>query len=201
SICPLAGPAEDGDEPGDVGARVRDEGLRAVDHPLVSVENRAGPWVTRVGAAARLGEAERGERLAGAQLRKPLLLLLRGAEPEDGHRPETDRRFESDGDARVRAGELLDRKAQGQEVTAHAAVLLRERQPEQTHPAHLRNDVVGELAGLVVVRGTRRHDLLRELFDRLAQCLVLVVEPEVHGPECPTAAITPPTTIKPRDRP
>ncbi len=52
---------------GDVGARVGDELLGAVDHPVPVVQLRRGPGGARVGAAARLGQAERAQRLAACQ--------------------------------------------------------------------------------------------------------------------------------------
>src|SRR5690606_19581818 len=58
-------------------------------------------------------------------------------------------------------------------VAAHAAVLLRERQPEQAHPAHLGDDVVGELPALVEVADDRRHLLAGERLDGGPQLLVL----------------------------
>ena len=42
--------------------------------------------------------------------------------------------LERDRDAAVGPGQLLDRQAQREEVAAHAAVLLGERQAEQPHP-------------------------------------------------------------------
>ena len=61
-------------------------------------------------------------------------------------------------------------------VPAHAAELLRERQAEQAHLAHLPDDLVREGVLLVVLGDDRRDHLVGELRDGLAQCLLLLVE-------------------------
>ena len=62
---------------------VRDEGFRAVDHPLPALAD--GPSLDRAGVRtpARLGEPEGGEELPAAQRGEPALFLLLGAETVD----------------------------------------------------------------------------------------------------------------------
>ena len=112
-------------------------------------------------------------RSPAAQLRQPVLLLLVGAEAEHRHRAQADPGLERDGHRRVDPGELLERDAQREVVPVHAAVLARERQAEQAHPAHRGDDRVGEGVPLVVVPDDRGHLLAGEGLDGLAQILVL----------------------------
>src|SRR5579875_81401 len=73
-------------------------------------------------------------------------------------------------------------QAEREVVAAHAAELLGERQPEQPELAHLRDDLVGELASLVVVADHGRDHAGGKVPDRGAEVLVLVVEHEAdHG--------------------
>ena len=90
------------------------------------------------------------------------LLLLLGAEAEDRHRAEAHAGLEGDRERLVDAPERLDREAQREVVAALAAVLLGERQPEQTELAHLRDDVERQRVGAVGLVGTRRDDLVGE---------------------------------------
>ena len=115
------------------------------------------------------------------------LLVLR-AEPADRHRAERHGRLKGDGHRGVDARELLQGEAEGEVVAAHAAVLLGNRQPEQPHPPHLRDDVVRERAALVEVADHRRHHVAGEVLDGLAQRLVLVVEPVHAHSSSPAAA-------------
>src|SRR5262249_18561300 len=73
---------------GDLGPGVGDELFRAVDPPLAALELRPRAGAARVRARLGLGEAEARELAPRAQLRKPLLFLLRRAPEVDRHRPE-----------------------------------------------------------------------------------------------------------------
>src|SRR6185436_2473893 len=106
---------------------VRDERLRAVQHPGVALEPRGRLEVPRGGAAARLGQRERAERLPAQQRAEPSLVLLGGAEPREGVRRQTDRGLERDRDGRVVPPDLLEREAEGKQIAALASELLRER--------------------------------------------------------------------------
>ena len=61
------------------------------------------------------------------------------------------------------------RDAQREVVAAHAAELLRERQAEQAHLAHLPDDLVRERVLLVVLGDDRRDHLAGELARRSAR--------------------------------
>ena len=173
AAMPLPGHRGHGDQPGDVGAGVCDERLGAVDDPLVAVQHGGGRGPTGIGAGAGFGQPERAEHLPRGQLRQPLGLELLGAEPVDGHRAQAHARFQRDRHGGVDPGKFLDRHAQRHVVPAHPAVLLGEGQTEQAHLGHLLDDRVRELPAHVVVTDHRRHHVVGEFLDRLAQCLVL----------------------------
>src|SRR5207245_6653376 len=113
--------------------------------PPVSIA-RLGAGLGRAGVRARLGlsEAERPQLLAGEQVGQPALLLLGAAEIVDGRSAKANGGFERDANPRVRSRDLLDRNAQRQEICPRAAVLRRERQPEEAQLAHAADDVVAE---------------------------------------------------------
>ena len=103
-----AGAGGDRDQRGDGGARVGDEHLLAVDHPLVAVQLGPGAGGPGVGAGVRLGEPEGAQRPARHQVGEPLRLLLLGAEVEDGVGAQRHPGFQGDGQRRVDPGDLLD---------------------------------------------------------------------------------------------
>jgi len=138
-----------------------------------------------------LGQTERAQRLARAERRQPLLLLLLGPEPEDRHGAEGDPRLEGDRDRLVDPAELLEDEAEGEVVAAHAAVLLREGQTEQAHLRHLPDDVVREGLRRVVVRCDGRDDVAGEGLDGLAELLLLFTEPGVEQGIPPSAGVEP----------
>src|SRR5690606_11357540 len=153
----------DRDQGGDVGAGVGDELLAAVDHPLVAVEHRGGPGAARVAARVRLGQAETGQGPAAGEFGQPALLLLLVAEAVDRHGAQRDPGLQGDRHTLVDLAQLLQRQAQGEVVAAHAAVLLREGQAEQTHLGHARHHLVGEGVRGVVLGRHRGHHRLREI--------------------------------------
>src|SRR6476469_9549443 len=191
-LVPVVGTAGDGGRGGKAGdprAGVGDERLGAVDDPLAVPLDGGGQRRAGVRAATRLGEPEGAEQLAGTQPRQPLPLLLLGTEPVDRHGAEGDAGLDGDRDGRVDARQFLQRHTHGEEVAAHAAVLLRARQAEPSHPAHLRHDLVGELGLLVEVADDRRDLLAGELLHGLPQRVVLFGEPEVDH-DCSSCGIT-----------
>ena len=180
AVRSLAGHRGDGDQGGAVQAGVGDERLGAVDDPLVAVQGGPGGQRARVRAAARLGEPEGAEPLAGGQGPEPPLVLLGGAVAPDRHGRQADRGLEGDGHRGVDPGQLLDGQAQGGVVGTHAADLLGERQPEQAHAGHLVEH--HRVEGLVPVHGLGpgRHHLLGEGADDLAELLLLGGQLVVH---------------------
>src|SRR2546428_6539947 len=100
----------------------------------------------------------------------------------DRCRAQTHRRFEGDADAGVRPRDLLDRYAQGQEVRTRAAVLLGERQPEQTELAHAPDDVVAELVVAIELLSGGGHHPPRKDPAQLAYDAPLRRQLEIHPP-------------------
>ena len=100
---------------------------------------------------------------------------------EERRRAEAHARFERDRHRRVDARELLDREAVREVVGAAAAVLLRERQPEQPELAHREHGVDGERVVAVPGLGVRRDLGFGELAHDVAELLLLGREVEVHG--------------------
>ena len=134
--------------------------------------------------AAGLGQPERGQPLARAQVGQPPAPLLLGAEPVDRHGAQRHRRLQRDGHRGVDPGEFLQREAEREQVAPHAAVLLRERQAEQAELGHPGHDLVGEFPPLVVVADHRCHHVAGEFGDGRLEFLVVVLKPEAdHG--CP----------------
>ena len=110
-----------------------------------------------------------GERAPGEQVGEPALLLLLGAVPVDRHDAEPDPGLERDGDALVDARERLDGEAEVGVAAALARRLLRERQPEEPHLAHLGDDLHRQAPlGVVLVRG-RRDDGVGEVAHRFSR--------------------------------
>jgi hypothetical protein len=163
-----------------LGARVGDELLGAVDDPLAAVEARAGLDVAGVGAGLGLGQAERAELAAGAQVGEVPGLLLLAAEQVDRLGAERGVRAHRDRDARVHARELLDGDRVLQRRAARPAVLLRERDAHPPELAHLAHDVGREALGPVELLGDRRHFLHREVADGALQQLGVVGQVENH---------------------
>src|SRR5581483_642874 len=160
---------------------VRDEGLAAVDHPAVAVAHRARLRAARVGAGLGLGEAEGPELLAAEQLGQVALPLLVGAEVDEGRDAQADRGLQGDGQRGVAAGDLLQGEAVGDEVAAGTAHALGEGQGEEAEPGHAGDQVVGELAGLVVVGGPGDDLALGEVAAEVADGALLVAELEIHS--------------------
>jgi hypothetical protein len=169
--------------PGDVRARVRDELLGAVDHPLAVLEARAGLRVAGVAAGLGLGQPERAEPPPRAQVGQVLLLLLLGAEQVDRLGAQRRVRAHRDRNGRVDARELLDRQRVGERVAARAAVLLGERDPHEPELAQLGDDLVREALLAVELLGHRRDLVAGEVADGLLDEAVVVGEVEEHGAE------------------
>ena len=96
-----------------------------------------------------------------------------GAAVEERGRAEADAGFERDRHRRVDARDLLDRDAVREVVGAAAAVLLGERQPEQTELAHRAHGVDGKHVVAVPGRGVRRDLALGEVAHDGAELLLL----------------------------
>src|SRR5699024_9787114 len=161
-----------GNEPGDVGAGVRDEALAAVDRPGAVLQGGLGPGASGIGAGFGFGQAEGSQARGVGELGQPFLLLLFGAEAVDRHRAQGDSGLEGDRQRLVDPADLLDGQAQGEVVAAHAAVLLVEGQTEQPHLPHLGDEGVGELVLGIELGGHGCDFVVGELRHPLAQVFV-----------------------------
>ena len=168
----------DRDQPGDVGARVGDERLGAVDDPLAAVVGDRAVVVVPPASEPAPGSVRPNAPIIAPERSRGSHSRFCSSVPNRkiGIAPSETPGLQRDRHRRVDPGQLLQGDAQREVVAAHAAVLLGERQAEQPHLAHLADDVVGELVALVEVADGRRHDLLGELLDGLAQRLELVAE-------------------------
>ena len=120
--------------------RVRDPRLASGEAVAAGDLLRARLHRARVGAVVGLGEAEAADPLAGGELRQVLLALRFGAELEDRHHHERGLHAHHGAVARVDALDLARDEAVGDVVEAGAAVLRRNRRPEQAERAHLAKD-------------------------------------------------------------
>ena len=165
---------------GDVGARVGDEHLRAVDPPLAVLELGVRPRAARVGAGLGLGQAEGREALARDELRQPLRLLRVRAEQIDRHRAERGVRGDRHADGGVDARQLLDGDRVEQRVATRTADFLGERDAHQPERGHLLDDLVREAVLAVDLLGDRADPRLREVAHHGAEILVLNGQIEIH---------------------
>ena len=177
----LAGTGRDGHHGGDVGAAVRDEGLGAVDHPLIALEPGPGAGGTGVRAGLGLGQAKGRQRPAGDQIGQPLLLLLLRAVGKDRVDAQPDTGRQCDADGLVDPPQLLDGHAQAGEVTVGAPELLGHHKTEQPQATHLGDEVDREML-LAIPPGNVRSDLrLGELAHDGAEVFVVLAELEHLG--------------------
>ena len=113
-----------------------------------------------------------------------MLLLRLGSAAVHRHGTEADARFERHPDGLVNPTEFLDGDAQVDVVPPLAAVLLGERQAEQAHLTHRRDDCVWQFALGVVLVGCRRDNGVGELAHLVAQFLLLLGL--LHGHAAPS---------------
>ena len=169
------------DDRGDLGATVRDERLRPVEHPRVGGLHRPRPGGTGVRPAVGFGESERSQRTPGDEVGQPTVALLVGPEAEDRVGAESDPGRQRDPHRLVDATEFLDRHAQRREVAVTAAPPLGEHDAEEPEVAHLPDDVDGEMM-LAVPPGGVRSDLpLGELAHGRPQQLMVGRQLPTHG--------------------
>jgi len=158
-------------------ARVRDEGLRAVQDVLVAAALGARLQPGDVGACVGLGEPERAEDRALDQRRQPLGLLLVGA--GDQHRAGAQAvRADRGADTGATPVQLLADEHPVERAEPEAAVLggyVQVHQPERVRLL----DHVGRVAHLDVVQRRLGADLLgRELARQRAQLPLFVRQRE-----------------------
>ena len=129
-----------GDETRDRGARVGDELLAAVNHPVVAVEASSRARRASVGTRLSLGQAKARECAARDEIRQPSLLLGLVTETKQWHCAQAHARLERDRHRLINPGDRLDRKTEREVAPALPAHLLGERKTKQPELAHLPNN-------------------------------------------------------------
>ncbi|GAA2923913.1 hypothetical protein GCM10020221_19920 [Streptomyces thioluteus] len=126
------GPGDDDHQVGE--DAVGDERLGTVDHPVVALVDGGRPDALEVGARARLGHGDGGDRLAAAEAGQPAPLLLLGGQGRQVRADDVV--VQGDGEAGGPGpGELLGQDGAVAEVGgAPAAVLLGRGEAEQALP-------------------------------------------------------------------
>ncbi|MNM35126.1 hypothetical protein D3C81_457980 [compost metagenome] len=133
------------------GQAVADEGLAAVDHPLVTVAHGGGADRLEVGTGARLGHRDGQYGFAGADFRQPFLLLLFGAQTHDVGRDDV--RMHAQAPARnPGAVQLFDQHRRVPEITTATAIFGGHGEAQQVMAASLEPGFPVDLPGLVPLR-------------------------------------------------
>jgi hypothetical protein len=134
----------------------------------------------RVGTGLGLGQREgRAERPVG-EASDVFRLLRRRPEPGDGDRVEAARRVEQQREDAVRAAELLEREAMGEEVEAAAAELGRQPHAKIALLAQHLERARRHLAGAVDLERDRLERLRRKAAQRGAQLAELGGDLDLH---------------------
>lgn len=128
--------------------RVGDEALGAVDDVVVAVGRGARLQRGRVRPRVRLGQRERNDELAAGDARQVRGLLRLGAVHQDALRPDADVGAEHRAEGERRMAEVVHHLALLRHRQADAAVRLGDRQAEQPHVFHGRDDAGGHLVFL-----------------------------------------------------
>ncbi len=184
----VVGSRGDSDDRRDRCARVRDERLRAVDHPVVSFSPGACARGAGVTSGVGLSETEGAERSAGDEVGQPSLLLIVGAEAEDRVGTETDTGGQGDAHRLVDSADLFDRDAERGEVAVTPAPLGGEDQAEQAEVAHRLHRFEGKHVILVPLGGVRGDLALCEISYDLAEGFVFRRQVEIHHPSSEVGA-------------
>src|SRR5256886_3933739 len=155
-------------------------GLLAVENVAVAVPPRVHDEVSSIGAAARLGERDRRDRLARQDALQPRLHNVPVAVCRQYAPGERDGDHELP-DVVVGGAERLEHESRGDAVEPEAAVLSRQFHPEEPQPAHLAQGrpVEGSLALSLLVE--RREVLLAEAASDVDQRVLFRTGREVHG--------------------
>lgn len=155
---------------------VGDEGLGAVEQPVVAPVLGGGTDPLEVGVGAGLGHRDGGDGLAGAESGQPAALLFLGG--ERGQVRPDDVVVQADGEAGgPGAGELLGDHGRVAEVgVAAAPVLLGHGQAQQALAARGPPGLAADDAVLLPLLVVRQHLLVQEGAHGLAERLVVGVE-------------------------
>ena len=155
-----------------IGAHARgDEGLFAADDVMVAIAPRPGAEIGDVGAAARLGDRERGNLLARQHLRQHPRLHFRPRGARDRRRADGVAHQARADPAGAGARQLLRGHDLHELVGGDTAEFFREAEPEQPDLGSFPIKLARKLAGLVPFMGVRldlaRHEAAHHIAERL----------------------------------
>ena len=153
------------------------EGLAAVQDVVIAVRNCGGLRAAGIGTGAGLGQTESNDLLTGRAGGQVLLLLLFGAEVEQGAAAEGVGRVRVNGEHDTSAGQLFDHDGIRQIVAALAAVSDRDLHAGESSLCHLVKDLSVELAGCFQFIAQLRGELsLCKLTEELSHHLMFFVK-------------------------
>ena len=180
---PLIGDdAGNGDDDKYIGkAGVGDEDLGAVEHPVIAIQHGNGLLALRVGAGTRLGEAERADPFAAAQLGQVIFLLLLGAVFIDGSTAQGGVGGKDNAGGAADLGKLFDRHDIGEDVAAGAAVLFGEIDSHHAQLSHLLDGLFGEALFLIHLSSQGLYFILGKLTVHFLHHGLLFGELEIHN--------------------
>ena len=162
---------------------VRDERLRAVDHPALALPDCRRAHAGRVAPGARFGEAPGPPHLAADEPRQVLLLLRGAPERRDVGGAQTVVRRDRERHRGTHARQFFDADAVVDRRERRAAVFLWKLNAGEPERRELRQEIVGELLRLVPLHDVWTDLGFREFADRPAQQFLLLSRAKVHGNE------------------
>ena len=171
---------------------VGDEDLGAVEDVLVTLQLSSGAHAVGVGTSTGLGQTHSAQLLALSQGNQVLLLLLLGAELQDGPGAQGTVHGEHDGGGSAVLSQLLAADDVGQIGQTSAAVLLGDVGAQHTHLGQLLAGVLGELFLLVQLSSDRLDFLDAEVVQHVENFLLHFVQFEIHNVFLSFSWIAPP---------
>src|SRR5438105_2274358 len=169
---------EDDEHVGD--RRIRDEGLRAVDHVRVAIAARDRLEAARVASRAGFGESVRADLPGRQQIRQVALAKRVRSADIDGGPAQTRGPTDDVPERCVRARELLDGDAVTELSETLAAHILAETETEEAHAGHRVDHGPRYLVLLFDLSLERREPLLDELADRALEHDEVVRQDRIH---------------------
>ncbi|MFK4490947.1 hypothetical protein ABIA45_006025 [Bradyrhizobium sp. USDA 336] len=152
---------------------------------MIAVAPRAGAQVRDIRAAARLGDRQCGDLLAGQHLWQHACLHLGPCGPRDRGRADSVAHQTGADAARAGTRKLLARDDLHELVGGDAAIFLRESKSQQADSSRLAIELAREFAGFVPVMGERRDLLLDEAPHHVAERVMLGgIERALHRETC-----------------
>ena len=180
----VSGPVGHGNNDRNVGVMaVGDEGLGAVQHPVLASPHRRAARAARIGPRTGFGQAPRSEELARGQLGNVLALLLFVAGDKDVVGTQRSVRRDGDSDRTIHARKLFDGGNVLDVAHARAAVLGGKDGAQQPQLAQFLHRRQRKLAGFVPLHDVGARSRARRT--RAPSSSVAVVHPRAGNPRDP----------------